>query len=229
MLLTRIRRPPRADAARPDLRRRLTRLRWSRWPRRLLALALLLAALFVLERRSEGSTMSGSEPTPTAAVVVAARDLPAGHALTGADLAIARLPEAAVPAGASRAGDEPVGRVTSGPLRAGEPVTDVATIGPGYLAALPERTTAVPLRLTDPGVGRLLRPGDRIDLYAGPRGAPPTLVVAGALVLTVEASDQDATAAEVGPLLMVAAPTAQAVELAGSVVDAVVTATLTPP
>lgn len=128
---------------------------------------------------------------PSAEVLVAVRDLAPGALVAAGDLAVAAWPKNLLPAGALRPGEEPVGRVLAGAVRAGEVLTDVRVVGPGLTAALDRGLRAVPVRLADPGVSALLRPGDRIDLYAvaGHESADipdaTSVVVANALVLAV--------------------------------------------
>lgn len=140
-------------------------------------------------------------------VTVAARDLPAGATVRADDLAQLRLPPEAVPDGAVR---EPAGRLLAAPLRRGEPVTDARLVGPGLADGHPGRV-AVPVRLPDPGLVELLRPGDRIDLFAvdpsGAAGSDPggaEQVAAGVLVLAVpEVRAEATTAAGLGGRLVV--------------------------
>ena len=60
----------------------------------------------------------------------------------------------------------------AGPVRAGEPLTDVRLVGASLAAAYPG-AVAVPVRLPDAGMAALLRVGDRIDLVAADPRAPP--------------------------------------------------------
>lgn len=205
-------------------------LRWSPWPRRLLALALLIAAA-VLAQRGPGTAPADAgggrvELTP---VLVAAREIPAGTTITAADLAVGDLPPAAVPAGVLEPGDEPLGRLVAGPVRAGEPITDVRLVGAELTAHAPADTVAVPLRLGDPGVAALLGPGDVIHLYAGQPGGGASLVVPDALILSVQPSSSDPLSTDAGPLLLVAVPIPLADALATAALSGVVAATLVPP
>jgi len=167
-------------------RLRFALARFSGWPRRLLALALLAAAGVV-----------AMHPAPSAAparaslgrvVLVAAHDMAAGRAVRRADLKTERLPALEIPAGAMSADDASsravAGRVLGAPMRRGEVLTDVRLIGPALAAAAGGHgAVAVPVRVTDADVVSLLRPGDRIDVLAGP--APDT----GAAVSTPLAID----------------------------------------
>ncbi len=130
------------------------------WRRRLLAAALAAAsvalALQLLEPR----------PAPTTTVLAAARDLPGGHALGKSDVRELALPTDAVPAGALSPGDARATRMLAGPVRAGEPLTDVRMMGPALLASLDDQLVAAPVRMADAGALSLVRPGDRIDVLA---------------------------------------------------------------
>ncbi|HWL35024.1 MAG TPA: Flp pilus assembly protein CpaB [Frankiaceae bacterium] len=103
---------------------------------------------------------------PTVSVLAAARDLAPGSALALSDLRSVALPPAAVPAGALRPGAAVLGRLVAGPVRSGEPLTDVRLVGPALLDSLAPGSVAVPVRFADPGAVALLRPGDRIDVLA---------------------------------------------------------------
>lgn len=100
-------------------------------------------------------------------LLVAARDLPAGHEVTGSDVTTVPLPPAALPDGALPSVDV-VGATLAGPLRRGEPVTDAALTGPGVLVGAPPGSLAVPVPLSGPAVSSLLRVGDTVAVLAGP-------------------------------------------------------------
>ncbi|HEY9474842.1 MAG TPA: RcpC/CpaB family pilus assembly protein, partial [Mycobacteriales bacterium] len=80
-----------------------------------------------------------------------------------------RLPPAAVPAHALTPGTVVAGRRVAGPVRRGEALTDVRLVGAGLAAGLSRSgSVAVSVRLDDPAVAGLLRPGDRVDVLAAP-------------------------------------------------------------
>ncbi|HEX5493788.1 MAG TPA: SAF domain-containing protein [Mycobacteriales bacterium] len=214
--------------------------RFGRWPRRLLAAVLLLAALAV--ELSGWSTTPGPEPPADHSVTVlaAARDLTAGSVLRAADVRPLRLPPAAVPAHALTDGRAVLGRRVAGPLRRGEALTDVRLVDPGLTAGLSgSGLVAVPVRLADPATAVLLRPGSRVDLLArsgaddtgpgdaGPESPQPAVVLAADVtVLAVVPVGSDRSG---GPLLVVAAAPDTARRLAGAGGDAGLTVTLRPP
>lgn len=108
----------------------------------------------------------GPAPPPTQVVVVAARDLPAGHVLTGADLTVVRMPPHAVPDGVSVSPDRLTGRAVVVAVTRGLPVVPSVLEGQRFGVPAPPGTVTVPILLADPAVARLLRPGDRLDLVA---------------------------------------------------------------
>ncbi|MBB6627231.1 pilus assembly protein CpaB [Nocardioides sp. KIGAM211] len=167
----------------------------------------LLAALLTAVAVGTGLHATTAPPPARVAVVVAAHDLPSGAVVTEADLTTAAFAPGSVPSGLA---DAPVGRTLAGPLRAGEPVTDVRLVGPGLAAGHPG-LTAVPVRLPDAAMAGLLRAGDRIDLVASdPQGSGARTVAAGAVVVAVPRVADDAgttTAAGLpGRLVVVGVP-----------------------
>jgi len=106
------------------------------------------------------------EPPSTVGVLAAAHDLTAGRPLAPGDVATVALPRAAVPDGVFVSGDSPVGQILAGPVRRGEPLTDRRFVGPSLLAGFGDGLVAVPVRLADPGILAVLRPGDLVDVLA---------------------------------------------------------------
>jgi Flp pilus assembly protein CpaB len=115
-------------------------------------------------------------------VPVAARDLATGALLGPGDVTARVFPVSAVPSGLIA---HPVGRTLSGPVRRGEPLTDMRlrttepTVDPNLVVT--------PVRLADSAVAGLLHPGDLVDVLAartdGPR--PARTVAAGVPVISV--------------------------------------------
>jgi pilus assembly protein CpaB len=187
------------------------------WHRRLLAAGLAAGAVALALQAAE------SDPAPTVPVVAAAGELRGGTTLTAEDLLLVDIPRGAVPRGAVASVDDAVGRLLSGPMHAGELVTDLRLVGPSLLAGWGEDLVATPVRIADPGVLALVRPGDRIDLYATPLSAlgPAAVVSAKVPVLAVPDSGEQGALAE-GALLVIAATTRQA----GLLAEAAVTSRL---
>src|SRR3954454_23448926 len=158
-------------------------------PRRLLAA--LCAAVAVLA----AVKAVAPDPPRTVAVWAAARDLSGGSPLSSHDVQAVALPVGAVPAGALRAGAAVVGRLLAGPMRRGEPLTDVRLLEPSLLTALPDPgLVAVPVRVADGSAAALVRPGDLVDVLAisdPATGGPPTAstLATGLRVLAVPAHD----------------------------------------
>ncbi len=184
-----------------------------------------LAALFAATAAGSALAALRPGPPPSVRVLAAARDLPAGTALSPSDLRDLALPPAAVPSGAIRSGGN--GRVLAGPMRRGEPLTDVRVIGDGLLRAYGSDTVATPIRVADADTVRLLHTGDRIDVlsvpppdgaFAASRASPEwgkARSVASSLpVVAVPPRDEDG--GKEGALVVVATDRAQATALAGA-------------
>lgn len=156
--------------------------------------------------------------TPAAAaqvgVLAAAHDLPSGAVLTETDLVVLELPAGTAPAGVLVDPQAAVDRVVAGPVRQGEPLTDVRLVGASLIRS-GSNLVAAPLRVADPATGALVRAGDRVDvLAAAPEGAPFARRVAEALeVLAVPALADDTGE---GALLVVAATPSAAARLASA-------------
>lgn len=142
----------------------------------------LLAALLVAVAVAAGVRAVAGPPPETRALLVAARDLPAGHLLAADDLEERRVAPEAVAAGVVA---DPVGQLLSTPVRRGEQVTDVRLLRGGLLASYPD-LSAVPVRIPDAGAVALLTAGDRIDLIAtDPQGGGSEVLLEDAPVLAL--------------------------------------------
>jgi len=167
-------------------------------------LAALLAAAAVVAGLHE----LRPPPPDVVAVLTAARDLPAGTTLREQDLASVDYAAGTAPTGL--AGD-PVGSVLAGPVRAGEPVTDVRLVGAVPTAG--GSAAAVPVRLGDAAVAALLVPGRRVDVItAGQRSDQPILLAEDAVVLAVLAEDPRVR----GRLVIVSMPRGTATRVAAA-------------
>jgi pilus assembly protein CpaB len=207
---------------------RLLRLRHPSYTARRIAAGLLAVMALVLALRPppRPATASGPAPVP---VVVAAGDLAAGTTLTAHDLALARLPVAAVPRGAARDPTPLLGRALAGSVRAGEPLTDVRLVGTRLTELLPAGQVAAPIRLSDLAVAALVHTGDRVDVLAtAGDGHRAEVEAAGALVLAVGAPADPGTGAA-GGLLLIAVDPATAARLAAAATTATLTVTLPHP
>lgn len=222
------------DAAGPDRRREwLAELRRAvRWHRRLLAAALAAGAIGV------ALTVLAPDPPRTVAVLAAARDLAGGVAVTAADLRAVHLPSGAVPDGAVLPDAIVDGWVLAGPVRRGEPLTDVRFVGASLVASLGDGLVATPVRIADAGAAALLRAGDVVDIIAAGqatdlgRVATSRVVVAGVRVLSVPSASDDSfapTGLDDGALVVLATSRDAATDLASAAVDARLTVIVRPP
>ncbi len=90
--------------------------------------------------------------------VVASRDLPAGVALSAADVHLASFPGPVT--GSFPGVDVVVGRTLSGAARAGVPLTDFD------LASASPELASVAVRVADQGLAGVVRMGDRVDVVS---------------------------------------------------------------
>lgn len=194
------------------------------WRRTLLLRRLLAAALVVLA--AVLALRPGPGPAEQASVVVAARDLAPGTTVRPADVALRQLPRGSTADGTATAVAQVAGRVLAGAARAGEPITDVRLAGPELAELTTGRPDAasVPIRLADPDVAALLRPGSRVDVItSGARRDEPVVLAAGATVLAVVAADDRSRQ---GRLVVVALPPDAARRVAGASLGQPITLTL---
>ncbi|HKN96372.1 MAG TPA: SAF domain-containing protein, partial [Pseudonocardiaceae bacterium] len=188
-------------------------LRGRGWPRTM-ALRRIVAIALVVLAGALALRPAGAGETAQTDVVVAARDMAPGSLLTRADVSVRRLPASVVPSGALVRREAAVGRVLAAPVRAGEPLTDVRLVGQADTALTtgdPDAAT-VPVRLADPDVADLLRPGIRVDVVTlDPDHQSDPVLAENATVVTVRdtagtsgltGSDQNQT----GRLVLVALP-----------------------
>lgn len=206
------------DRTRRRDRRDPSPIPWTRRARRAVLarrrpLAALTAGLGVL------TAMQALAPpaAPTATVLTAAHDLPAGARLGRADLVRSAVPPSSVPVGALSTEGAALGRTTTGPVRAGETLTDVRLLSGSLLEGYPGRVAA-PVRIADPGAVTLLRIGDRVDVIAAdPQGrAPATLVAEAAPVVALPRSEESTLAS--GGLVVLAVSEETARSLAAAAV-----------
>ena len=189
--------------------------------RAVLARRRLLAAALTAVAVAAGVHAVAAPPPAEVPVLVAARDLPAGTVLAPGDLTSAAFAPGSAPAGLA---PDAAGRTLAAPLRAGEPVTDVRLVGPALTEGYPG-LAAVPVRLPDAGMARLLRVGDRIDLVsADPQGGGASIVASDVPVLAVPDADPELGASGLaGRLVVVGAPPTEVAEIADASVRTFVT------
>lgn len=152
---------------------------------------------------------------PSARVAAAARDLPAGTRLRPGDLTVAVLPPAAVPDRARGRPANLIGRTVAAPMRRGEIFTDRRLVGRSLVAGYAAGLVAVPVRIQDGDVVRLLQVGDLINVYAAARAdQPAALLVAGAVRVVLVGRPDDRV--DRGALVVVGATDQEAAALAGA-------------
>lgn len=201
----------------PSRRRRLRvrRLLW-RWRHALLAVGVVSAVAVVVHEVRP--------PAPaTVAVVVLARDVPAGAPLDGSDVLTVQLPRELVAARMLRAPTDAVGERLAVGLPAGFPLAAEVLVGPGLAEGTAPGEVVVPVRLADAAVARTLRPGDRVDLLAATADAAASeggaeVVAAGALVVALEEGGGGGLLGgeEPAALVLVAVPRGAAPDVVGA-------------
>lgn len=175
-------------------------------------LAAVLAALAV----ATAVQASSRAPEPTVPVLVAARDLAPGTTLDAGDLTTRPFRPGSVPHGALRLPDAVGGRVV-GPVRAGEPLTDVRLLDDALLSRYPG-ASAVAVRLGDADAAALLQVGDRVTLLAAdPQSSGPAVPVAqDAPVLALPSSRRGPVGLTGGALVVLALDPGTARVVAGA-------------
>jgi Flp pilus assembly protein CpaB len=161
-------------------------------------------------------------------VLVTARDVAPGSALSASDIQVRRWPADLVPKNALHSVDQATGRVLAGAAGAGELLTSHRLAGPELARRARGRADAVsvPIRLVDADIAGLLNPGQKVDVITvGSRSDQPTILASGAIVLTV-LPDQSKIAAGRGRLVLIAVPGQSAAKLAAATLSQEVTVTL---
>jgi Flp pilus assembly protein CpaB len=200
---------------------------WSRTvlARRVAAGGLVvLAGLAALRSDPEGDRIE---------VLVAARDLSSGTALSVDDVRLEKHSATTVPDGSQADLNTVLGSTLASPTRRGEVLTDVrllssrlaeSTAGPG--------ARIVPLHLADSALVDLVRVGDVVDVLAAPSGEPqpPTpavskVIATDAVVVLVSAKEKRSSS-EGDRVVLVALPARVANTVAGSALGQTVTLTL---
>lgn len=179
-------------------------------------------------------------PTPAddgTDVVVTARDLSPGTALTAQDVRLEKRSATAVPDGSQSDISAVVGSTLAGPARRGEVLTDVRLLGSRLAeAAIGSKAgpgaRIVPLHLADGALIDVVRVGDVVDVLAAPTGSPPdagpaaSRVVATDAVVVLVSAGQKNRAEDADRVVLVALPARVANTVAGSALGQAVTLTL---
>jgi Flp pilus assembly protein CpaB len=150
----------------------------------LIGLAALLTGAFVYSRAA-GAEAARHRWGTARSVVVAVRELPAGHRVEPGDVRRRSWPTALVPSGALSSLDD--GVVVAAPVMAGEPVVRSrlgrAQAGPVAAALAPgRRAVALPVGDAPPPVAV----GDQVDLVAAGSAATAQVVARDASVVAVQ-------------------------------------------
>jgi Flp pilus assembly protein CpaB len=210
----------------PSLPARISQWLRPDWSRTVLARRIAAAGLVVL------AGVAALRPNPDgerAQVVVAARDLSPGAALTADDLRLEKRLAPTIPDGSQSDIDTIVGSTLAGPTRRGEVLTDVRLLGRRLAesAAGPD-ARLVPVHPVDIALADLVRPGDVVDIVAASETSSQStakVVATGAIVVLVSAK-QKAQAATSERVVLVALPAASANAVAGAALTQTVTLTL---
>ena len=175
---------------------------------------------------------------------MAARELPAGSTLAAEDVRTVRMGADVAPNHAPDREDAVVGRRTAVSVPAGTPLVPGVVHGAGIRPSVPPGLTLAAVRLADPGVARLLQPGDRVRILAGrndPTGAATgseasaETLVARALVVEIQGGAAESSSGgllapssvvDVEPLILLAVSTEEATRLAGAALTASIVAVL---
>ncbi len=161
---------------------------------------------------------------PTAPLLVAARALGPGAALTAGDVRVVRAPPDLRPRSALTDPTEVVGRVLVSGAGEGEPITGARLVGAENTALTAgPGSAAVPVRLADPAVAGLLGPGARVDVITtAPEDGAPRVLARDATVLTVRPEEN----ARRGSLVLIALPADSATQVASAALAQPVAVTL---
>lgn len=140
--------------------------------------------------------------------------------LGSGDLVTSEWPRGTAPAAAITADHLPLGRTIAGPMRAGEPLTDVRLVQPGLLEGYPAGDVLATIRVADPATGSLIAVGDAVDVIgADPQGrVTATIVARGAPVVSIPEKPADALTVSDGLVLILAVPEGTALRLADAAV-----------
>jgi len=166
-----------------------------------------LAALSAAVAVAAGLQAASPAAPARTLVLTAAHDIGAGVVVQTDDLRRTPYAPDTVPAGAVLQEGAAVGRTTTGPVRTGEPMTDVRLVTASLLEGYPG-LAAVPVRIGDTGSVRLLRVGDRVDLLAAdPRGDTPASVLGRDVpVLAIPREGEQSPGLANGALVVVGVP-----------------------
>jgi Flp pilus assembly protein CpaB len=211
----------------PSLPTRISQWLRPDWSRTVLARRIAAAGLVVL---AGVAALRHNPDGDQAQVVVAARDLSPGTALTADDLRLENRLAPTIPDGSQSDVGRIVGSTLAGPARRGEVLTDVRLLSRRLAesAAGPD-ARIVPVHPADSALADLVRPGDVVDVVAASESAAPSnpkgpsVIATDAIVVLVSAKQKAATSDRV---VLVALPAASANAVAGAALTQAMTLTL---
>ena len=120
-------------------------------------------------------------------VVKARTQLPGGAVVSAADLVLDQVVASDVPEGVLTDPNDLIGKTLVGPVAEDQMLTPLSTTA-AHASVLPGHVIA-PLKLGDPALAALLRPGDAVDVIAaGADGEQGAVVAANARVVTIPQS-----------------------------------------
>ncbi|MGF0308823.1 SAF domain-containing protein [Rhodococcus sp. IEGM1428] len=164
-------------------------------------------------------------------VITAGRDLTPGTVLTPADVVVSDWDSASVPEGALIDTAAVDGQTLTGPVRAGELLTDVRLLGSRTATtALGTEARVVPVHLADAGVSDLLREGDQVDVLTvevqeDPNAVPAARVLASGAVVVLVSADAGGSRQR-DRVVLLALPTNDATTVAAASLVSALTVTL---
>ncbi|OZF41081.1 hypothetical protein CH294_02665 [Rhodococcus sp. 14-2483-1-1] len=164
-------------------------------------------------------------------VITAGRDLTPGTVLTPADVVVSDWDSASVPEGALIDTGAVDGQTLTGPVRAGELLTDVRLLGSRTATtALGTEARVVPVHLADAGVSDLLREGDQVDVLTvevqeDPNAVPAARVLASGAVVVLVSADAGGSRQR-DRVVLLALPTDDATTVAAASLVSALTVTL---
>jgi Flp pilus assembly protein CpaB len=162
----------------------------------------MLAAIFAALAVAAAVQAARPAPAATQPVVTAAGDLRA-DVLGPDDVAIVEAEPGLVPEGALDPADPPYGRTLAGPVRAGEPLTDVRLVQSELLAGFGPGMVLATVRVADPAAATLLEPGDRVDVVGSdPRGGGAAVVASDVGVVIPPSADDTVALGDGAPIVL---------------------------
>jgi pilus assembly protein CpaB len=200
-------RPRQRGLSRRDLTRALSRHRRT--------LAVLAAVAAVLS----AVTATATPGPPTALVVRATSPVEPGSIIQAGHVRLEAVAEAAVPEDSVRDPVEVVGRRALAGIPVGQVLTRHSTVSG---RSVPAGRLLAPVRLADPEVVGLLRPGDRLDVLSADATGIARTLARNVRVVSVPA------AAEEARLILIDVDPATAASLAGAAVTGQVSIALRP-